>query len=54
MSAEVMRKYRVFNDEDYAGCLYGKLGRFLTPVLEIYMAIAMIVGGSAVSAWSTT
>ena len=48
MGAEVVRKYRVFNYYDYAGCLYGKFGRFLTPMLEIYMVIAMIVGGSAV------
>ena len=48
MGAEVVRKYRVYNYYDYAGCLYGKLGKVLTPVLEFYMIIAMIVGGSAV------
>ncbi len=48
MGAEVVRKHKVYNYYDYANCLYGKLGKVLTPVLEIYMIIAMIVGGSAV------
>lgn len=48
MGAEIVRRERVYTYSDFANCIYGGFRKFLTPVLEIYMIIAMVVGGSAV------
>lgn len=40
----------IFEYSGYAGFLYGKAARILSPLLEIYIIVAMIVGGSAVIA----
>ena len=54
MGANVARRFRVYDYNSYSKKLYGKFSKILTPVLEIYMVIAMIVGGSAVIAMSST
>lgn len=54
MGAEVARRYQVYNYSSYAKQLYGKCSKFLTPIMEVYMIIAMIVGGSAVVAMGST
>ena len=48
MGANVARRFRVYDYNSYSKKLYGKFSKILTPVLEIYMVIAMIVGGAIV------
>jgi uncharacterized membrane protein YkvI len=40
----------IFEYSGYAGFLYGKAAKILSPLLELYIVAAMIVGGSAVIA----
>lgn len=48
MGAEIVRREQVYTYSDFADCIYGGFRKYLTPVLELYMIIAMVVGGSAV------
>lgn len=52
MGAEVSRKHKVYDYYSYTKCLYGtnSFGKFLCAIMEIYMLIAMVVGGSSVMA----
>ena len=48
MGADITRRERVYSYSMLANRIYGRYSRVLTPLLEVYMVIAMIVGGSAV------
>lgn len=52
MGAEVARRHKVYDYHSYTKCIYGTntFGRILCIIMEIYMIIAMIVGGSSVMA----
>lgn len=52
MGAEVARRHKLYDYHSYTKCLYGtnSLGKILCTVMEIYMLIAMVVGGSSVMA----
>lgn len=52
MGAEVARRHKVYDYHNYTKCLYGTntLGKILCIVMEVYMLIAMVVGGSSVMA----
>lgn len=50
MGAEFVRKHKVYDYSSFANKLYGKFKFILTPILEVFMILAMIVGGSAVIA----
>lgn len=54
MGANFARHYKVYNYNSFSKKLYGKFSKFLVPVLEVYMIIAMMVGGSAVIAMSSS
>ncbi|MFV0412822.1 MAG: hypothetical protein ACK5L3_06050 [Oscillospiraceae bacterium] len=54
MGAEVVRKHKVYNYSSFAKVIYGKLAKVFSPLLEVYMVIAMIVSGSAVVAMGST
>ena len=48
MGAEVTRREKVYSYSELANRVYGKFRKVLTPLLEVYMVLAMIVGGSSV------
>ena len=52
MGAEVARRHKVYDYYSYTKCLYSTntFGKILCIIMEIYMIIAMIVGGSSVMA----
>ncbi len=43
-----IKEWKVDNYSDYGKRLYGKYSKYLSPLLEIYLIIAMLVGGSSV------
>lgn len=53
MGANIARRFRAYEYNLYSQKLYGRFAKILSPVLEIYMLIAMCVGGSAVIAMSS-
>lgn len=46
--ANVTKNEHVYNYSDLANTIYGKYSRILSPLLELYMILAMIIGGSSV------
>lgn len=43
-----IKEWRVDNYSDYGKRLYGRYAKYLGPLLEIYLILAMLVGGSSV------
>lgn len=43
-----VKAWHVDNYADYGKKLYGPLAKYLSPLLEVYLILAMLVGGSAV------
>ncbi len=52
MGANIARRFQAYEYNLYSKKLYGRFAKILSPILEIYMLIAMCVGGSAVIAMS--
>ena len=50
MGANIARRFQAYEYNLYSKKLYGRFAKILSPILEIYMLIAMCVGGSAVIA----
>lgn len=53
MGANIARRFQAYEYNEYSRKLYGHFSKVLSPILEIYMLIAMCVGGSAVIAMSS-
>ncbi|MGM9661697.1 MAG: hypothetical protein ACI3WR_01220 [Oscillospiraceae bacterium] len=49
MGAEVVRRNQAYDYASFGKALYGKYHRFLMPLLDYYIVLAMIIGGSAVA-----
>lgn len=45
-----IKEWKIDNYSDYGKRLYGKYSKYLSPLLEIYLILAMLVGGSSVIA----
>ncbi|WRS28712.1 hypothetical protein U6B65_06145 [Oscillospiraceae bacterium MB08-C2-2] len=54
MGAETVRRQKTYDYSSFSKAIYGKASRFFSPILEVYMVIAMIVSGSAVVAMGAT
>ncbi len=54
MGAEIVRREKTYSYSAFANVIYGNWRKALSPVLEVFMVIAMIVGGSAVVAMGGT
>ena len=54
MGAYITSREKTYSYSELANCMYGKYRKVLTPILEIYMVFAMIVGGSAVVSMGST
>ena len=54
MGAEIARLEKAYDYSEFANSIYGSLAQILRPVLEAFMILAMIVGGSAVVAMGGT
>ena len=46
--ADVARHERVYSYSELADSIYGRFRRLLSPMLELYMVLAMVIGGSSV------
>ena len=54
LSAAIVYRNQTYEYARFAKVIYGRLSRFLTPVMDIFMILAMVVGGSAVLSMSGT
>src|SRR5699024_10659408 len=52
--AEVARLEKAYDYSEFANSIYGRVAQVLRPVLEVFMILAMIVGGSAIVAMGGT
>lgn len=48
LAANIVRKNQTYEYAHFARVIYGKLSPYLLPVLDLFMILAMVVGGSAV------
>ncbi len=48
LAANIVRKNQTYEYAHFARIIYGKLSPYLLPVLDLFMILAMVVGGSAV------
>ena len=54
MGAEVTRHERVYSYSELSNRVYGRYSRALSPMLELYMVLAMVIGGSSVVSMAGT
>lgn len=54
LAANIVRKNKTYDYASFASVIYGKLNKFLLPLLDLFMILAMVVGGSAVISMSGT
>ncbi len=54
MGAEVTRHERVYSYSELSDRVYGKYSSVLSPLLELYMVLAMVIGGSSVVSMAGT
>lgn len=54
MGAEVTRHERVYSYSELSSRVYGRYSRILSPMLELYMVLAMVIGGSSVVSMAGT
>lgn len=52
LAANIVRVNQTYEYAHFAKVIYGRFSRFLSPVLELFMILAMVVGGSAVLSMS--
>lgn len=48
LAANIVRTNHTYEYAHFAKIIYGRLSKFLLPVLDLFMILAMVVGGSAV------
>lgn len=54
MGANVTRHERVYSYSELSNRVYGKYSKMLSPMLELYMVLAMVIGGSSVVSMAGT
>lgn len=54
LSANIVRSNRTYEYAHFARVIYGRLSPILLPVLDLFMILAMVVGGSAVLSMAGT
>lgn len=54
LAANIVRKNHTYEYAHFAKVIYGRLSKVLLPVLDLFMILAMVVGGSAVLSMSGT